>query len=76
MTDMLGLPIKIGDTVLSRVSFNYANPIRTVTAISSVEGKSVAMLSLNSDTIGNCHHTPAELISLEPYKLLYPELFI
>ena len=76
MTDMLGLPIKIGDTVLSRVSFSYENPIHTVTAISSVEGKSVAILSSNSDTIRNCHHTPAELISLEPYKLLYPELFI
>ena len=74
MTDMLGLPIKIGDTVLSRISFSYENPIRAVTAISSVEGKEVAILSLNSDT--NCHHTPAALISLEPYKLLYPELFI
>ena len=28
MTDMLGLPIKIGDTVLSRIS--YENPIRTI----------------------------------------------
>ena len=72
MTDMFGLPIKIGDTVLSRIS--YEHPIYTVTTISSIEGKEVAILSLNSDT--NCHHTPAELISLEPYKLLYPELFI
>ena len=72
MTDMLGLPIKIGDTVLSRIS--YENPIRTVIAISYIEGKEAAILSLNSDT--NCHHTPAELISLEPHKLLYPELFI
>ncbi len=74
MTDMLGLPIKIGDTVLSRIS--YENPIGTVTAISYIEGKEAAILSLNSDTIWYCHHTPAELISLEPYKLLYPELFI
>lgn len=74
MTDMLGLPIKIGDTVLSRIS--YENPIRAVTDITSVEGKEVAILSLNSDTIWYGHHTPAELISLEPYKLLYPELFI
>ena len=74
MTDMLGLPIKIGDTVLSRIS--YENPIRTVTTISSIEGKEVAILSLNSNTMYYCHHTPAELISLEPYKLLYPELFI
>ena len=74
MTDMFGLPIKIGDTVLSRIS--YENPIRTVAAISSIEGKEVAILSLNSDTIYYCHHTPVELISLEPYKLLYPELFI
>ena len=74
MTDMLGLPIKIGDTVLSRIS--YENPIGAVTTISSVEGKETAILSLNSDTIWYCHHTPAELISLEPYKLLYPELFI
>ena len=72
MTDMLGLPIKIGDTVLSRIS--YENPIRTVIAISYIEEKEAAILSLNSDT--NCYHTPAELISLEPYKLLYPELFI
>lgn len=74
MTDMLGLPIKIGDTVLSYIS--YGNPICTVTAISSVEGKEVAILSLNSDTVRYGHYTPAELISLEPYKLLYPELFI
>ena len=74
MTDMLGLPIKIGDTVLSRIS--YENPIGAVTDITSVEGKEVAILSLNSDTIWYCHHTPAELISLEPHKLLYPELFI
>ena len=74
MTDMLGVPIKIGDTVLSRIS--YENPIRTVIAISYIEGKEAAILSLNSDTIRNYHHTPAELISLEPYKLLYPELFI
>ena len=74
MTDMFGLPIKIGDTVLSRIS--YEHPIRTVTAISSIEGKEVAILSLNSDTIHHIHHTPKELISLEPYKLLYPELFI
>ena len=72
MIDMLGLPIKIGDTVLSRIS--YENPIRTVIVISYIEGKEAAILSLNSDT--NSHHTPAELISLEPYKLLYPELFI
>ena len=74
MTDMLGLPIKIGDTVLSRIS--YANPIGTVTDILYIEGKEAAILSLNSDTLRHCHHTPAELISLEPYKLLYPELFI
>jgi hypothetical protein len=74
MTDMFGLPIKIGDTVLSRI--RYENPIRTVAAISSIGGKEVAILSSNSDTTYYGHHTPAELISLEPYKLLYPELFI
>ena len=74
MTDMLGLPIKVGDIVLSRIS--YENPIRTVATISSIEGKEVAILSLNSNTMSYYHHTPAELISLEPYKLLYPELFI
>ena len=74
MTDMLGLPIKIGDIVLSRIS--YEHPIRTVTAISSIEGKEVAILSLDFDTIYYCHYAPTELISLEPYKLLYPELFI
>ena len=74
MTDMLGLPIKIGDTVLSRIS--YENPIRTVAAISSIEEEEVAILPLNSDTTHHWHHTSVELISLEPYKLLYPELFI
>ena len=72
MTDMFGLPIKIGDTVLSRIS--YENPIRTVIAISYIEGKEAAILSLNSDT--KLIVTAVELISLEPYKLLYPELFI
>ena len=74
MTDMFRLSIKIGDTVLSHIS--YENPIRTVAAISSIEGKEVAILSLNFDTIYYCHHTPVELISVEPHKLLYPELFI
>ena len=73
MTDMFGLPIKVGDIVFC-CSFSE-DFVSTVTKIITLEGKEAAVLSLGSVTHYK-HYTPKELISLEPYKLLHPELFI
>jgi hypothetical protein len=73
MTDMFGLPIKVGDTILCCT--NSENHVGTVAKIITIEGKETAVLSLGS-VIHYSHYIPKKLISLEPYKLLHPELFI
>ena len=73
MTDMFGLPIKVGDTVFC-YTFSE-NFVSMVTKIITIEEKEAAVLSLGSVTHYK-HYTPKELISLEPYKLLHPEIFI
>lgn len=69
MTDKLGLPLAIGDTVAS-VAYSTLF-ICTIKRFDTVEGKTVAYLLRHPG-----HYTPNQLISLEPHKLLYPELFI
>ena len=69
MTDKLGLPLAIGGTV-ALVAYNSLLTC-TIKRFSTIEGKPVAYLLKHPS-----HYTSDQLISLEPYKLLHPELFI